>query len=210
MSIKEYEMDGFSLGVGEGGALRFVFNNNSDECGDFTIPHVLPDGEFIHFIAPFSLAGHFSTLTISDGIDFVKSSLSGCRIDKVIWPSSCDYIPETCFYESSVKEIDNIDHVTNIGKAAFSRTKCLEHISWPKNCSSIPIHCFSYSSLKSIDIGSVSEIGGLAFAFADNIESIDLSNSLVNVIGERAFYGLSREKVSFPYYLNMSSFFNIF
>ena len=93
----------------------------------------------------------FSKITLPNTINRFceKAFLSAC-VEEIVWPSSCYNIPDSCFLNSEIKRINNIDHVTYVGNGAFADSK-IKEIKWPTYCKVIPKKCFCNSSLATID-----------------------------------------------------------
>ena len=48
-----------------------------------------------------------------------ECAFEGATADSIIWPTDCSYIPNLCFFNSSVKSISNLNNVKTIGERAF-------------------------------------------------------------------------------------------
>ena len=124
-----------------------------------------------------------------------KYAFSHSAIKKCKWSSLSKTIPEECFSNSSLQQIINIEHITNIKSQAFSGTKFTE-FTWPENCHTIPEGCFAQSSLKVINVEPSTRVLNIKnFAFkGTEITELDLS----------ALAGCKNEdssiNVKFPYY----------
>ena len=92
-----------------------------------------------------------SRLVFNDKIVLVDlGALAYVKIVKsVVWPSKCKTIPEECFFNSSIENVENIDHVDTIKARAFAGSNIRE-VDWPVNAKTISTSTFLNSGLKVI------------------------------------------------------------
>lgn len=127
---------------------------------------------------------------------FFKSNIKAFAV-----PDSCNKLPDSCFAFSSLRVISNTEKLISIEPCAFSNTNLLEFI-WPSKCYEIPSSCFAGCALERIsNINHVTLIGNYAFYNTEKLQKIDLSNSMVSVVGKGAFFGFQKDEVEFPYYM---------
>ena len=120
----------------------------------------------------------------------------GIEIDEMLWPSSCDKIPVSCFYATPLEEIKGIDNIKKIGKSAFACTN-LKTITWPSDCEKIPEGCFYNTPLKEIhNLDLAKEIGEYAFA-RTNLKTITWPVNC-DRIPVNCFRGSTTEEIKFP------------
>lgn len=143
--------------------------NKDSMPADVVIPDELEDGTKLTKLSPKGgwIEGPFNCLRLSDGITEVERySFLYASVEKVIWSKGCDVIPESCFAYSKICSIENINHVTYIGKNAFKKS-WIENIRWPDNCQIIEEGTFEdsgfFNYLKIDNIERVTEIGASAF-----------------------------------------------
>ena len=167
-----------------------------------------------------------STVTKLSGIEKVtqidNEAFFNTRMQEFTWPTNCEVIPKSCFagsgtksiygtenvkviedlafYNSWITDISSIQNVKSIGVQAFQRSR-VRNIEWPTGCKEIPRGCFYMSELETIsNLQNVEAIGEYAFCGAKHLRGLDLSNSMILFIGERAFSGVDKETNIFPYY----------
>lgn len=193
----------------EGDKLREI--NHKGKAIDVFIPHKFPSGDVINTIANGYCFGKYNRIVIDDDISEIEGfSFSNSFITEVVWPASCDFIPEGCFAESTIKKVSNIEHVTSIGDSAFYWSY-LDSFSWPHNCAAIPKRCFAKSTLKTITgLNVVQEIRELAFLNVFPSESIDLSGCASLVLCKNAFLGADKSMFISPYYINRADWEHAF
>lgn len=186
--------------VSDEGALMTM--RNSGAARDIVIPRKLPNGIEIVSISRIFCYGAFTKVTISDEISTISPyAFLHSYVDSVVWPASCYRIPESCFRNSRIKSISNIEHVTEIAKTAFHESH-IKSFSWPSECLKIPYMCFSSSHLETIsNVDSVWSIDSLAFSDLKCLQSLDLSSSVVSLISQSAFYKTAKDKILLPYYI---------
>ena len=81
-----------------------------------------------------------------------------------------------------------------MGRHAFALTRSLERLEIPSSCTEIGSNCFYYSGLTYIKIpDGVTELKGEMFANCNNLETVDLPQTLSN-FDKKAFYGCSKLK----------------
>lgn len=119
---------------------------------EIIIPDVFPEnGLSVTAVGKTFCRDKFPKITLPNTINrFCRNAFSGACAEEIVWPSNCYSIPDSCFLNSEIKRISNIDHVTDVGNSAFADSK-IEEITWPSNCRTIPKKCFCNSSLASID-----------------------------------------------------------
>lgn len=174
-----------------------------DECDIVEIPEVTPSGEKIlslgnHF---FANSGRCNTIIIPPTISLVDSgAFAFSNVKNVVWSSRCCYIPNACFYKSSLESIDNISKVIFVDPSAFACSK-IKSIRWPDCCHDIPRQCFLSSSLEEIfNVGHVSSVGDAAFMDLKHIKELDFSSVLTCSFSACAFSQTDKEKIRLPYY----------
>lgn len=132
-------------------------------------------------------------------------------IKEMVWPEKCSMIPLRCF--ASCTELTNIsvpDSITEIAAGAFESCSFV-NFRWPGGCREIPSRCFYGSMIETVDnLSSVVSIKDHAFARCYSVADIDLSSSIVSSVGHSAFFGVRRERVSTPYYMNADEFDSAF
>lgn len=98
---------------------------------------------------------------------------------------------------ANIKHISLPDSVTTIDTAAFSNTSSLQEIVLPANVKRIGIRAFYHSGINSITItGTEVAINNRAFAYCNNLKTIDLSN--VTQIDDYAFERTNMDKLIIP------------
>jgi hypothetical protein len=139
------------------------------------------------------------TLIIPEGIQFVREcAFSHLVADKVIWPSTCGFIPTCCFSDSTISEIVGMEKVYSIQERAFSKVKGLKEFNWPKDAKSIPAQCFdSCCSLENINgIEDVETIGRAAFSGTSLKRFIWPEHC--DTVPDRCFEASDLEEIVFP------------
>lgn len=139
-SIKDDKENSFiDLAVNSEGLL-FGFINTGPKT-DVTIPHILPDGSLITSLCIDFCKGEYGRIIISDEINKVYPyAFRNAFVEEVVWPSSCQCVPDGCFFGCSVHRVTNLNNVNNICKDAFRGTYSLAELD------------FSFSPLKCVDI----------------------------------------------------------
>ena len=124
--------------------------------------------------------------------DFFKDAPGG--IGEVLYVAGIDFmgqmeqVPNFCFDNSSLTNIDIPDNITIIGDYAFSYCSELTSVTIPDRVESIGGDAFrSCTGLTSVTIGKgVNIISDYAFCFCDKLTSIDIPDNVTR-IGESAF-----------------------
>lgn len=199
-SDKIIKYNGVQFVVRDNQIIRII---NKGKIKSIFIPCVFPSGEKVDSLGPYLCIGKFGRVAISSGISDIETrSFSTAEIEEVIWSEGCKIIPGGCFWSSKIKKVSNISNVIGIGTSAFEKSE-LKEIDWPSGCSRIPTRCFYKCNLSHIhNLDNVEEIGDFAFSFMENIEKIDLSSSSPFIlVGENAFFGIPKENVLLPYYM---------
>ena len=109
---------------------------------------------------------------------FMKCS----KLNRVILPSSINYISDRAFYMSALSNIKLNDKLIDIANAAFAYTN-LYNISIPKDVISIGQFAFyNCSNLKSVYMqNEVLGLGQAAFSMCTSLEKINLSTKLTRI-----------------------------
>ena len=111
--------------------------------------------------------------------------MGNTAIKTVVFPKTVKHIPESCFNESTLEKIINVDHVTSIGKNAF-RASYLKSIKMP-NLVSTAGSAFAYCAcLTHADIGKVTQIQAGDFVKCRSLSRIQ-SDDLITSVGVGAF-----------------------
>ena len=184
---------------------------NSGEKKDIVIPDEFPNGITITSVGSRFCSGLFSKIVFPDTVKnfcvqaFVSTEPftgnNATHIDEVVWPSNCDYIPDSCFNYSSIGAVSNIDHVSKIESSAFQNSS-IKKLNWPISCKEIPTFCFSNSCVEEVVFtGDIEKIGAFAFGFVRTLKSLDLSHSFNIEIEAGAFDISAKGKITFPYYM---------
>lgn len=119
--------DGVKFKVDGNGCLRELRSKGG--CPSVIIPRILPNGIEIKSIGSDFVRDEFETITISDDISVIEcGAFRVSPVNKVVWSSSCPVIPDSCFHFSSLREITNLNNVTEIGQDAFLNTHNLKSI----------------------------------------------------------------------------------
>ena len=96
--------------------------------------------------------------------------MGNTAIKTVVFPKTVKHIPESCFNESTIEQISNVDHVTSIGKNAFRG-----------------------SNIKSVKMPNLTATGGASFAYCCNLTHADLGKVTKILAGDfNKCYKLSR------------------
>ena len=142
----------------------------------------------------------------NNGVLYDKNKNTVIRVPSLIegdytLPSSITKIGESAFYScKSLKEIEILEGVKEIGNEAFRNCYALEKVTIPGSVTKIGDEAFdSCESLKEIEIPEgVKEIGKQAFEYCDALEKVTISGS-VTKIGNNAFrdcYSLKEIEIS--------------
>lgn len=184
------EVNGIIFIVDKYGTLFKMLNKENNDS-EVHIPHILPNGKKITCIARFAIEGEYNRIIIDDRINKIcEEAFRNSQVSEVVWPISCKVIEKSCFEDSSISKIYNIEYVKSVGESAFASSK-ISSIRWPLRCNAIPNNCFHKSALKEIsNIAHVVDIGSGAFANSQ-IESIDYPEKC-SVIPSQCFFGCSR------------------
>lgn len=139
----------------------------SETIPELFIPHFLPTGERIDYLSKCFCGLPVDKVVIDDGILVEDRAFYKAKIKEVVWPKSCTAIPNSCFMESFVEKVSNIEDVTKIGLGAFVKSEVAEFV-WPSGCTVIPQGCFMSSPLTKIsNIDHVVTIKAYAFECCD-------------------------------------------
>lgn len=129
--------------------------NTSLRRRDIVIPKVFPNGQRVDAIATQAqFIGKFNRLHIDDAISCVWESAFECAdVREVVWPKSCEVIPEKCFAWSKVRIVTNVNNVCKIERSAFLGAKHLLELDLSQNSICIfESDCFSKASVEAISL----------------------------------------------------------
>ena len=165
--IKMWDMDNDNqLSIGEAKTVKslgLAFSDNRD-------------------IRQFNELKYFVGLSAIDDKAFYRCT----NLEEIELPASINYIGESAFYNTYVKNVVIPNSVLEIGEFAFSGS-AIENIILPNKLSVIRKHCLSSSRIKSINVpSSVKLIEEYAF-FNTCMESVKLAEGLLE-IEDYAFY----------------------
>lgn len=196
MSKKTIIFNGFRFTVSHTGILTCLACTPGNWDKDVYIPSAFPTGEHITAIgeeAFLNSRGSYKKVTIDNNISTIApGAFKKASIDTVVWPASCNIIPEFCFYEASIKSVINTENVTVVERGAFTSSS-IKTFKWPSLCSVIPPTCFYDSSLESLtNCESVEEIEWAAFSGC-KFKKFTVPKS-VTKIGNSCFSGCSSLK----------------
>lgn len=199
--MKLIEQDNVEFEVDEhSGFLKRIYNWPLNE--NIYIPRVLSDGTEIKSIGyGFCSGGAIGKLTIDSAIsDIQAGAFMDADCTEVVWPDACNVIPNSCFKDSIVQRVTNIDHVTSVGHGAFANSGIVE-IVWPSKCNIVPEGCFCGSILSKIEnLEHIVEIEDVAFSKIKNYLKIDLSRTTLSPIISPSAFLASGCDVLLPYY----------
>ena len=166
-------------------------------------------------------------LGIEDVEEIGNTAFWNCAMPEFNWPPKCEVIPDGCFSNSELWSIRGTENVKRVGNRAFFGThisdinvknaeeigieafahSTIRYIEWPDKFPKIPRACFYLSGLKSItNLKNVTQIEEYAFAGAEDLKGLNLSDSMILTVGEGAFEGVRAEENIFPYYTDESAF----
>lgn len=192
-------IDGINFTIDEFGTLKRM--NHCSKARDVVIPREIC-GERVIALGKFFADGDYCKVTIPDCVLGVEEfAFESASVKIVDWSSNCEAIPRECFYNSSIKYLNNISHVILIDNGAF-RNSFIESITWPDACPEISAECFSGSKLRYLDnVSNILKICTCAFK-----NTIDLQLDLSGVFGctfeKGAFFTLEQNRVVLPYYVD--------
>lgn len=191
------QIGGVSIVFYDNGFIDNIYNMGFSK--DVIIPDVI-NGIKITGIGNGAIKGKFRKIVMPGGIERVAmGAFYDSQVEEVVWSSGCDSIPNSCFMDSHIKSIRNIDHVSCIGERAFARS-CIDEFDWPSCCPEIPLLCFAFSRLKKLhNVSGVSEIKEKAFMQTSLLE-LDLSYNAAVSIADNAFEDVYQGKILLPYY----------
>jgi hypothetical protein len=138
-------------------------------------------------------------LIIPEGIQVITTGAFPHLVaDKLVWPSTCDVIPESCFSGTFIKQFEGFENVRDIKETAFYSSKYLTEFDWPKNAKEIPRECFSNCSKLEVirGIENVDTIGRSAFTYT-SIKKFVWPEQC-RVIPMRCFAGAPLEEIALP------------
>ena len=128
------------------------------------------------------------------------------EIDTVAWPKTCLTIPQSCFDNSSIRNVEGIEQVNKIESCAFYSTQ-LKRFSWPEGVSATETSAFlaGCENLEEIRFEGtgIRDVDLEYFFSLKSIKKIDLSGcSAVNLLGtDTPEYAEFKRKLLLPYYV---------
>ena len=171
--------------VNEEGAIVYM----EGKADEIFIPSVFPDGTRVTCLG-FSFCHLYDTcskLVVDNEISIiVDGAFRNSDVLDVVWPSSCEKIPPSCFNGSNIRKIHNIDHVVEVGNSAFADSG-IEEIVWPSSCDIIPSNCFLGSTLRSI-------------TNIDHVRVVDVAAFGKTFLNDET----NKNAINFPYYMPYS------
>lgn len=141
----------------------------------------------------FSSCNQLKRVILPEGLTRVEgSSFYGCNsLEEINFPASLQFIGSYTFYESNLKSVDlsNCSQLRDISTGVFINNKALSEVKLPSNLEKIGSDCFRYcDNLQSIDLSKtmVQNIENSTFQYCYKLEKVELPKSLVT-IGNDAF-----------------------
>ncbi len=174
----------------EGYILRQYLNGNSTSMKTICVPSTYDDGvngshPVITMRDTFKDIKTIETVILPDSMTSIgENAFCNSSIQYVTLPQNIVKIPDFCFKDSSLKEIQMNDEITEIGKYAFENTK-ISTLTLPSELITIKDNAFcSCQNIRYVKFNDkLEELGDCAFNYCSNLIKVDTNQGLKSIGG---------------------------
>ncbi len=174
----------------EGYILRQYLNGNSTSMKTICVPSTYDDGvngshPVITMRDTFKDIKTIETVILPDSMTSIgENAFCNSSIQYVTLPQNIVKIPDFCFKDSSLKEIQMNDEITEIGKYAFENTK-ISTLTLPSELITIKDNAFcSCQNIRYVKFNDkLEELGDRAFNYCSNLIKVDTNQGLKSIGG---------------------------